>query len=180
MRFILLLLLLGEAACEITINHNVAFNTRKQISSSRAHWLLTVVFPTAHYHPMLNNLKNEIKRTQVLTHKLITHDKFQNDSVIKGYISELHILHENLQDTSEAYLEYKTLLTGGRSKRSILPFIGNALNVLFGTATTSDLETLKRNIGKLEENEKNMIHVVQENFSLLKSSKVEVMEIEKP
>lgn len=176
MRVILLILLLSNVYCEITINHNVAFNTRKQISSSKAHWLLTVVFPTAHYHPMLNNMRHEVKRTQALIHKLVTNDKFRNDSVIKGYASELHILQTNLQETTDAYLEYKTLLTGSRSKRSILPFIGNALNVLFGTVTTSDLETLKRNIGKLEENEKQMIHIVQENFSVLKSSKIEVME----
>ena len=54
-----------------------------------------------------------------------------------------------------------------RSKRSLLPRGGDLLNALFGTATESDLEGLRKQISNLAVNKNDSVHVVENTLSML-------------
>ena len=54
-----------------------------------------------------------------------------------------------------------------RSKRLLLPWGGDLLNALFGTATESDLEGLRKQISNLAVNQNDLVHVVENSLSML-------------
>ena len=54
-----------------------------------------------------------------------------------------------------------------RSKRSLLPWGGDLLNALFGTATESDLECLQKQISNLAVYQNDLVHVVENSLSML-------------
>ena len=54
-----------------------------------------------------------------------------------------------------------------RSKRSLLPWGGDLLNALFGTATESDLDGLRKQISNLAVNQNDLVHVVENSLSML-------------
>lgn len=58
-------------------------------------------------------------------------------------------------------------LTGNRKKRSLLPFVGNILNGLFGVARESDVEREKERIDKIEHWANDMGHVINQFVSEL-------------
>lgn len=66
---------------------------------------------------------------------------------------------ENIQLLSQAEENLLELISS-RTKRSLLPFVGNALNSLFGVATEADLEKEKERLDKIENWANNYGHVI--------------------
>ena len=60
-----------------------------------------------------------------------------------------------------------TQVPTSRSKRLLLPWGGDLLNALFGTATESDLEGLRKQISNLAVNQNDLVHVVENSLSML-------------
>ena len=54
-----------------------------------------------------------------------------------------------------------------RSKRSVLPFVGNILSQLFGTLSEEDIEDMSRAISQLEHNQQNTVHLFDEAYSAI-------------
>ena len=54
-----------------------------------------------------------------------------------------------------------------RSKRSVLPFVGNILSHLFGTLSEEDIEDMSRAISQLEHNQQNTVHLFDEAYSTI-------------
>ena len=58
-------------------------------------------------------------------------------------------------------------------KRSLIPIIGKGLNYLFGTATESDLKTTHSSVSRLAKSQEEIAHVVDENISIINTTRVE-------
>ena len=58
-------------------------------------------------------------------------------------------------------------LIGSRKKRSLLPFVGNALNQLFGVATENDLNREKERLDKIEHWANNLGNIVTSTVGVL-------------
>ena len=58
-------------------------------------------------------------------------------------------------------------ITGSRKKRSLLPFVGTALNKLFGVATESDLKKEKERLDRIEEWANNLGNIIQGTVDVL-------------
>ena len=54
-----------------------------------------------------------------------------------------------------------------RSKRSLLPFLGDFMGTLFGTATKSDMRKVKTALTKLQGAQKQLDHIVANSITLL-------------
>ena len=61
-------------------------------------------------------------------------------------------------------------------KRSLLPIIGDGASWLFGLVTESGLANIRKNIKSLATNQQQIMHVVQESFSISNMSRVEIAE----
>lgn len=58
----------------------------------------------------------------------------------------------------------------------MLPIFGKALSFLFGTVNEDDLNAIKSSINNLAVNQEKVIHVVEESFTILDTTRVEVAE----
>ena len=58
----------------------------------------------------------------------------------------------------------------------MLPFVGSIMSKLFGTATVSDLTTIKQMLIKFGDTESQVIHVVSNSLTILNKTQVQVTE----
>jgi uncharacterized coiled-coil protein SlyX len=54
--------------------------------------------------------------------------------------------------------------------------VGKVLSFLFGTLSSEDLDSMRRNVNVLAQNKQKITHVLQENLSILNVSRIEVAE----
>ena len=54
-----------------------------------------------------------------------------------------------------------------RNKRSLLPWGGDLLNSLFGTATESDLDGIRNQLTSLSANQNDLVHVVENSLTMV-------------
>ena len=62
-----------------------------------------------------------------------------------------------------------------RTKRSLLPFVGNVMSSLFGTATYSQLRDPKQHFQQMRHIQSKVIHVVKESVSILNTTHHDVV-----
>ena len=60
-----------------------------------------------------------------------------------------------------------TLDGSERNKRSLLPWGGDLLNSLFGTATESDLDGIRNQLTSLSANQNDLVHVVENSLTMV-------------
>ena len=63
-----------------------------------------------------------------------------------------------------------------RKRRSLLPFVGDALSWLFGTVSESDLKQIRNQISSLALNQRRIIHVVEQGLTIINESRVVIRE----
>ena len=90
---------------------------------------------------------------------------------VKQQIDNLKFTYADIKDS---FGDYQTL--SGKDKRSILPIVGKALSVLFGTVSESDLDAIQTNVQKLAANQKDIVHVLEQSLSILNVSKLQIKE----
>ena len=54
-----------------------------------------------------------------------------------------------------------------KNKRSLLPWGGDLLNSLFGTATESDLDGIRNQLTSLSANQNDLVHVVENSLTMV-------------
>ena len=171
-------------ASSTIISSNVAFQPIKRVSPSHAKWIISVTTGPNNQKQHIQALLQDVRAISVVANHLSSKITFRNDTVIDQFKRELLRSVSLLQETQEQYNELGHLLMKpdtdiphtSRSKRSLLPFVGGALSALFGTVSTSELDKVKRNLGKLRENEKEIVHVLQDNLSMVKTSSKQIQE----
>ena len=172
MRALLLTLLITETVSTILTSSNVVFTEEKKFGSSKAYWNILVTLNTQVFHDDVTTAHRDITQLQNLVNLL----SLRNQTVIQEFKEELVTAIASLKDIAREYDTFRTLIDVEethdvkRMKRSILPFIGSALKTLFGTVTKNDLEHVKRNIGQLQNSQREILHLTLENLTILKHS----------
>ena len=137
-------------------------------------WFVSIILDLKPYVGFLNEVRNNCTYIQRLTAS--TQTKFrstaQNSNFIKQFeflgkeVRELELGHENLNILLE---EYQILMT--RSKRSILLFVGKLSTLLLGTVNEEQLRGLKVATNQLGRQQSNLVHVVQEQITVMNRSR---------
>ena len=78
---------------------------------------------------------------------------------------EMHIMHQ-IHNSSQHH----------RSKRTLLPFVGEILSWLFGVLSDRDLNEIRFQVNNLALNQKRIIHVVEKGLSLINEFQVLIHE----
>ena len=74
---------------------------------------------------------------------------------------EIALLNDTYQAIKNNFDDYQSLRSGNyRPKRSLLPIIGQAMSLLFGTISESDLENIQTSIKNLAKNQISIIHTL--------------------
>ena len=132
-----LVLLLFSHANALLITQNVAFQKVNEITTTRSRWLVTFIIDLEPYEHFINKIGDDFVKTDkavstmsALQDKSASHGFYDLKPFFSGVITELkaeiasmNTTYTNLRNT---FATIKLLQV--REKRSLLPFIGSALN----------------------------------------------------
>ena len=121
------------------------------------------------YQDAFNNLRTELNHLK------------SNFDVLDRTINNFQLLNKKYPDTAKRTTKQtrpkqttKQTRPRKRPKRAIIPLVGKALSFLFGTVSSSDLNTLKKGIKQLATSQTDILHMVQDNMSILNITRVEI------
>ena len=184
LKLVVLLLL-----CELTVsnltNRNVIFQKITERSTTKSSWKLTLVASMTPYvavfqklYKTLSDIDNSLNLVLSDSGAIKLHDSSDNPGLVLNFLRlnvEINDLSKSLNEVRDNFLENLTLKKN-RTKRSLIPFVGDALSFLFGTVSNTDLTNIRFNIKKLAGNQKQIAHVVAESLTIVNSTRVEVSE----
>ena len=171
-----------QASKLILVEDNVVFHKVNDITTSRSKWVLSFLINLAPFKDFLGELGKHVQsglnsaEGMVLKENQTNYQGFTiNFRLIKR---ELEHLQSTFQHLIHSYESYETLQenSSGRSKRSLLPFVGQALSFLFGTVSDSDLRNIRDNIKRLAANQNRLVHVTEKGLSILNNTRQQVFE----
>ena len=169
------------------IKDSVVFDKNSEIHTGRSFWKLTLVEDLETYTPrlelvnyQLEQLHNELR---AIHEKIVFTHTFHGgeiewaehyDRLLKDYKD----LRSDFEELNNEFDELRKLENNnnGRKRRSLLPFIGDITSFLFGTVTESDLNSVKRNLKFLANNQQKLTHVMNESLTMLNISRHEIKE----
>jgi hypothetical protein len=139
---------------------------------------VTFVVDLQPYEILIEKLRKDLVTVnQMMTHILDAYASDEHTGYerrFRKFQRELEMLADTFNGTTLKFSQVRQLR--GRNKRSLIPFVGSALNFLFGTVTDADLRKVQRNIRVLAENQRTIQHVMEDSLTILNTTRVEVSE----
>ena len=171
-------LLLVSYAFGVIIHENANFHKVNEITTTRARWLVTFVQDWSLFRHFLARVTADIKDVANVTDAIISrYNVPKQDNFLNTLINlreEVDSLDKTLGGILQSFTSYRSL--GSRSRRSVVPVIGRIMSFLFGTVSESDLDDVRRVINDLSQNQKEIIHVLEEQMTILNVSRVQIAE----
>lgn len=165
------------------IQRNVIFQKVNEVTTTRSRWLITFVTDLEPYEKFMSKMKDDfskvgesismVEKMTAKTQGFIDAQTFFNGPImaLKQELVSLRVSYENSENM---FVTFKSLQH--RSRRSLIPFIGSALSFLFGTVSDQDLNSIRRNVHTLSQNQNKIAHVVTESLTILNSTRIAVNE----
>lgn len=164
------------AQCSVHIYENTIFQKISESSTVRSQWLVSFLIDLKPYEKFIEKLALDIEDAYILAEKIIEHyddpRKAGFLNAFEGLRQEILSLRQTREVIIQTYTDYRSMQT--RSKRSLIPIVGKIMSFLFGTVSSSDLKTLKRNIHNLAANQLQMAHVLEDSLSIINITRVDV------
>lgn len=178
-----LMLLFFGLTEQALIQRNVIFQKVNEVTTTRSRWLITFVTDLEPYEKFMSKMKDDfskvgesismVEKMTAKTQGFIDAQTFFNGPImaLKQELVSLRVSYENSENM---FVTFKSLQH--RSRRSLIPFIGSALSFLFGTVSDQDLNSIRRNVHTLSQNQNKIAHVVTESLTILNSTRIAVNE----
>ena len=144
------------------LNYGVLFEAQSQIQMSKETWIHTfeVQLPEQLNMIRLSGCNQDIKTCSVVNDVLLEVNQIRQETEL--FFNYTIGTIENLVPERNNILKFRT-------KRSILPFIGDLSKSLFGTATVEDVQLLAKHINVLNRLTDNVVKSVQQHEDHLSS-----------
>ena len=147
---------------------------------------MTITVDLSPYNNQLSIIANELQAFKVsldtLRNTSLSMDEIDETRMLQEesvqFITDLHKLFTNEFEQLQLALQSIHMLSGHdptRTKRSLLPFVGNVMSSLFGTATHSQLRDLKQYFQQMRHIQSKVIHVIKESVSILNTTHYDVV-----
>lgn len=176
--FLPISLILVSYACGVIVYENAVFQKVNEITTTRARWLVTFVHDLGPFKYFLAQVKADIDSAANITDAIMNNfdgdkqDSFRNTLV--NLREEVDSLDKTFRGILQSYTAYRLL--GSRSRRSLFPAVGHIMSFLFGTVSSADLDDVRRGINELSQNQKDIVHVLEEQMTILNVSRVQIAE----
>ena len=123
------------------------------------------------YHDLLERLASEIEKVRV--DEIATdHYSHRYRGIIYSLRQEIQVLGDQWRGKGNYLGELKLLQL--RKRRAVLPLVGKALNVLFGTVSEKELRAIKQKLIAIEEGERVMVQEAKSSLSILNGTRVDL------
>ena len=158
-------------------SRNVIFRRTSEVVITRSKWLVTFVLDLNPYEQLLHKLGEEIAQLELAGDKALRKFTFHGSyqTLLYSHNQETSLLNLRYR-MMKSYLKGLELLQGRRNRRELLPIVGKALGVLFGTATTGDLSRVRRKVKHLEQQQQNFAQIAKESLSIINVTRMDVAE----
>ena len=128
--------------------------------------LAAVYTQLAHHHEQLRGVQVYENDTDTVSVKVYQALQQQQDEELADLWSLMGEISRSVQRLGPLVTRLATWNTE-RNKRALLPFVGNILGALFGTATSSDVREIKRYLNVLADSDTQIRHVLQKTITVL-------------
>ena len=160
---------------------NVLFLPRGQIYASFTHWTLHFPIETRTSWTFAQKLEHRIQvfkrnfTTQFAKHR----QELRNDptnGIWKKFMHDSAMLDNEMNVTLAAlqHLQTPENPAPARTKRALLPFVGDALSSLFGTATSTELHDVLSRVNDLSESQNDFLNVIDNTVTMVNQTIVDV------
>ena len=173
-RLSVILVLLGLALAT-QVRQNVVFRKVSEVTTTRSRWSLSFVIDLNPYVTVMKTVEGNINNLLGVIQTVVENRAPGTNGLVndfRGLDTELKTLRETYFGINARLGEYHALHT--RTRRSLVPFIGQAFSFLFGTVSEGDLGAIKQNLHLLRNNQVKLAHVVQESLSLINVSRARI------
>ena len=151
------------------------FHKTNEISTTRAKWLATIVSDFDEFSNFMSLVEKDIDRIEAGLDVSLNSFKINDTktealrNVFEGLREEtkyLRTLKENVEtEVTQIMHQVHNSSQQHRSKRSLLPFVGEGLSWLFGVVPDRDFNEIRFQVNNLALNQKRIIHVVEKELS---------------
>ena len=172
----LLMLSMLTTVASIRHSQNVIFRKTSEVTITRSKWLIVFTMNLEPYNSLLNKLKKDIDEATLVGKNLendcIGNEKGKCLNLWCPLMQDIKIMKASVE-VIEKYLHGLTLLQN-REKRSVLPIMGKALNILVGTITEEELDVLERRLKASEKGQLELAQVEKDSMTILNITRVEL------
>ena len=173
----------------VSVNKGVILERIGDFTISSHHWILAVDFYLKDIDLDFANIENAIATlTKELNQTDLSRLRGSHvylfemiNSIRLSKLKTLKYLDETVIELKDAYRDIKRItlkmkLSNKKKRRSLLPIIGDTSKLLFGTATTKDLEKLNARLESQASNQKRIIQFEKEQATLLLAAQSKITE----
>ena len=154
-------------------SQSTIFKKSTEVVITRLKWVITLMIDLKPYHDLLERLASEIEKVRVIG------DEIAMDHYSGRYRGIMYPLRQEIQALGDQwkrmgnYLGELKLLQP-RNRRAVLPIVGKALNVLFGTVSETEMQAIKQKLIAIEEGERVLVQEAKSSLSILNGTRVDL------
>ena len=156
---------------------NVIFLPRGQFVPSYNHWTIHLPIDTRTPATFAQKLDYRIGLFKTKFANAITNHRQDTrqdipDALWTKFLTEYELLDKEMSVTLSVLQHFQDPKT--RSKRALLPFVGDALSSLFGTATSRDIDEILSRVNDLSDAQTGILSVMDDSVTLINQTVVDV------
>ena len=162
----------------IPVSTNILFLPRGQIYASYNHWNLHLPIETRASWKFAEKLDHHIKvfKSQFNSRFAEYRQELRSDLTQRlwgKFMRDTDLLDREMNLTIDA-LEHLNPSRQIRAKRSLIPFVGDALSSLFGTAMTTEIEDILSRVKDLSNSQNDVLSVIDSTVTVVNQTIVDV------
>ena len=166
-----------QAALAVNGYENVIFRQQDEVTVTMSSWLVTFHINVEPLEELLEMFSDQLERARGESERTLS-AMGDNTPVSGPAASKIRDDFEGLLADKvrvvQRYGGLRLMGDSGRKKRSLLPFVGDALGYLFGVTSSSDLNLVRKAINSLQGAQKDVVHIVEDNISIINITRREV------
>ncbi|XP_060575674.1 uncharacterized protein LOC132733092 [Ruditapes philippinarum] len=165
---LLLMCYLSNCCMSYLLRENVLFFKTNRVSLTHDSWRIALTLDLEPYDIFIRKVSEDSKEIEQLIRTTVQRYQGNKDNpnfvvTFKGLEQEVSRLTHTYQTLRAKFHNNKFI----RQKRSLLPFLGKIIGWVAGMSTDDELNSVRRNVINLEKTQKAILHVVDENLTVL-------------
>ena len=168
---------------ELQLHHGVYFQPLGEVIVTGSDWTVCTTISLVTYEEVLTNLVSQIEQVEVQLND--TEREVRDDATKNDILSSLRKMWNNLSNAfrqdlatyqQEIQMAKQTAIQSeSRGSRGLVNVVSNVGKYLFGFSTEKDIKTLSNRINDLAVRDENLTHLVDQQFSYIKSVASQVL-----
>ncbi|KAK4024598.1 hypothetical protein OUZ56_010021 [Daphnia magna] len=155
----------------LILRENTIFKEHVDVAFSESAWIIVSDLDLGPAGAAIAYLQQKILQQQAVADKWKQQGARPQTIAAKRIFSKLRSFSKELESVAEQFTTVKEALnTNQRNRRSLIDGGGSALKWLFGVSTQQDLEELNSQVQQVKLNQKEMIHIMDKQATVLNES----------